>query len=780
MMNKKKHNHFIIIFLQIFCFFQLLEAQNTLRIGEWQSYLPYQSSVYATQSSEEVFFATPFSIVAFDKEDGSTRFLEKTNVLNDVSPRVIKYNQKNKTLFVAYENSNIDLVSENETVNVNYIQKNINISGNKIVYDAFMSGDTAYLACGFGMTALHLGRKEFLYTTFFPRNVVYSLTIFQNKIVAATQNGLYAVENNPRQINLSDFNNWKKLDTSLGLPPQYGSRVATVAHGKLYFDCNDTLKVWAGNATTTTQTVHYNDDFYFKYLTFEGQKLVAGQLCKSGCNGKALLIDANNNLQDAPFGCIFQSMYALQDEKNNFWAADLWFGCLKGKPNEGCNILKINSPNSPNAFDIAIAADGTPWVTYGGVSGINPMVSAAGFGRFQGGSWKNFNRGTHPILSDSAADLDFFKVAISPKTNRVFVGTYYGGIIELEKDNIVKIYTDKNSALQEAQGDPTRERIGGLAFDKNDNLWISNSFAINSLVVRKADGTWQRMNSSIPRQTFQIVIDDADNKWVVTTSGILVYNENKTIDNLNDDRFIVIDGSNSVLGKMENPSIRCLAKDLDGKIWVGTSNGVAVFECGSDPIRNRCVGRQIVASLNGILENLLRQQSVQAIAVDGANRKWFGTTNGIFVQSADGTTEVAKYNIENSPLPSNNIMSLQFDARSGGIWVGTAKGLVLLRSDATEGGKVNSDTAYAFPNPVRPDYEGTIAIRGLARDATVKIMDVNGRLVFETRALGGQAIWNGRNLTNQKVSSGVYFVFASNKDIELSEAIVTKILFINN
>jgi hypothetical protein len=229
---------------------------------------------------------------------------------------------------------------------------------------------------------------------------------------------------------------------------------------------------------------------------------------------------------------------------------------------------------------------------------------------------------------------------------------------------------------------------------------------------------------------------------------------------------------------MENAQVRCLAKDLDGKIWVGTSNGVAVFECGSDPIRNRCVGRQIVASLNGILENLLRQQNVQTIAVDGANRKWFGTTNGIFVQSADGTTEIAKYNIENSPLPSNNIMSLQFDPRTGGIWVGTAKGLMMLRSDATEGRKTNSDTAYTFPNPVRPDYEGPIAIRGLARDATVKIMDVNGRLVFETRALGGQAIWNGRNLNNEKVGSGVYFVFASNRDIELQEGIVTKILIV--
>lgn len=780
MMKKKNYKYFVILVLYIIFDTQVLMAQNTLRIGEWQSYLPYQSAIYATQSAEEVFFATPFSIVAFDKTEGSTRFLEKTNVLNDVSPRVIKYNAQNKLLLVAYENANIDLVGAEKTVNISYIQKNINISGNKNIYDVFMSGDTAYLACGFGVTVLHLGRGEFLYTTFFPRNIVYNIALFQNKIVAATENGLFAVENNARQINLADFNNWKKLDTLLGLPPQYRSRVVRLAHNNLYFDCNDTLKMWNGNALTTAQTIRYNAGFYFKYLTFEGQKLVAGQLCQSGCIGKSFLIDANNNLQDAPFGCIFQPMYALEDEKSNFWAADMWFGFLQSKPNAGCNNLAINSPNSPNAFDIAIAADGTPWVTYGGVSGINPMVSAAGFGRLQGGTWKNFSRQTHPILTDSAADLDFFKVAISPKTNRVFVGTYYGGIIELEKDNIIKIYTDKNSALQEAQGDPTRERIGGLSFDKNDNLWISNPFAINPLVVRKADGTWQRMSSSIPSQTFQIVVDDSDNKWVVTTSGILVYNENKTIDNLADDRFMVIDGSNSILGKMENPSVRCLAKDLDGKIWVGTSNGVAVFECGSDPVRNRCVGRQIVASLNGILENLLRQQNVQAIAIDGANRKWFGTTNGIFVQSADGTTEIAKYNIDNSPLPSNNIMSLQFDPRSGGIWVGTTKGLVMLRTDATEGGKVNSDTAYAFPNPVRPEYEGPIAIRGLARDATVKIMDVNGRLVFETRALGGQAIWNGRNLNNQKVSSGVYFVFSSNKDIELQEAIVTKILFIND
>jgi hypothetical protein len=259
----------------------------------------------------------------------------------------------------------------------------------------------------------------------------------------------------------------------------------------------------------------------------------------------------------------------------------------------------------------------------------------------------------------------------------------------------------------------------------------------------------------------------------------LVYDEGKDFDNLSDDRVRFLD--NGTLPKdLQNARVNCLAVDLDGRIWVGTSSGVAVYECGSDPFTSNCLGRLIVSDLGGIGEYLLKDKNVNAIVVDGANRKWFGTTNGIFVQSTDGREEIAKFNTENSPLLSDNVTALGIRAKTGEVFIGTAKGIMSYKSDAVAGGTFNRDTAYAYPNPVRPDYDGPISITGLARDALVKITDANGNIVFETRALGGQAIWNGQDFSGRRVSTGVYLVFVANtRNPEADDAVVTKILFIN-
>jgi len=175
----------------------------------------------------------------------------------------------------------------------------------------------------------------------------------------------------------------------------------------------------------------------------------------------------------------------------------------------------------------------------------------------------------------------------------------------------------------------------------------------------------------------------------------------------------------------------------------------------------------------------LFEEEVTAIAVDGANRKWLGTHNGIFLQSPDGETEIAHFNTENSPLLNNNITDIEIDQTNGDVYIGTDAGINVVRTDAIAGRTVHSSNAYAFPNPVRPEYDGPIAIRGLAEDAIVKITDIQGTLVYETQALGGQAIWYGRDLAGQRAASGVYLVFSTTQSqFDKPDAIVTKILMV--
>jgi hypothetical protein len=174
----------------------------------------------------------------------------------------------------------------------------------------------------------------------------------------------------------------------------------------------------------------------------------------------------------------------------------------------------------------------------------------------------------------------------------------------------------------------------------------------------------------------------------------------------------------------------------------------------------------------------LSSQTINTIMIDGANRKWFGTSAGIFVQSEDGDEDVLRLTTDNSPLYSNNITALAFNGNTGEVFIGTDRGLLSYKSDATIGTDLHDENnILAYPNPVRPDHEGPIAIRGLVENANVKITDIHGMLMYETTANGGQAVWNGRDYNGRKASTGVYLVFSSRRDG--TDAIVTKILFVN-
>jgi len=395
------------------------------------------------------------------------------------------------------------------------------------------------------------------------------------------------------------------------------------------------------------------------------------------------------------------------------------------------------------------------------------------------GEWSVNNDQTNSELDGNRA---FYRLAVHPENKKIYIGTRWDGLVEYDpvEDKFTTFTEGDNSTLDNSD-DPLRVKVEGLAFDSENNLWLSNYTAENQKVlsVLKADGTFTNDLKNLPRKDVQqMIIDQNDLIWISTLeSGIYVYDYAGTIDNKMDDRIQPISTSNS---NLPNNRVKSLAIDLDGNVWAGTTEGAIVFECPS-PFDGNCLGTLPKVDVNGILGLLLETEIINTIAVDGANRKWFGTQNGIFVQSPNGVDQIAKFNTENSPLFDNTITDIAINNKTGEVFIGTGKGLISLRTDATEGGNFhNKSEIYAFPNPVRPDYEGPIAIKGFARDSNIKITDLNGQLVFETQALGGQAIWNGRDYNGRKASSGVYLVLGTRtSNVESPEAVVTKILLMN-
>jgi len=275
----------------------------------------------------------------------------------------------------------------------------------------------------------------------------------------------------------------------------------------------------------------------------------------------------------------------------------------------------------------------------------------------------------------------------------------------------------------------------------------------------------------------QIITDDFNQKWIVSpTNGLICFNSGQSIDNTGDDKWKLYTTGKGA-GNLPSNDVLCIAKDKNNFIWVGSARGIGIIQCPQQVFTAQgCDAVLPVVQQDNFAGYLFGAETVQTIAVDGANRKWVGTKNGAWLISPEGDKIIYRFTDDNSLLLSNDVKKIAIDGKTGEVFFSTAKGICSFRSTATQGDAENTHV-LAFPNPVPPDYSGTIAIKGLVDDAIVKITELDGRLVYQTRSLGGQAIWNGKNYKGGKVSTGVYLVLVS--DDTRTQKLVTKIVFIS-
>jgi hypothetical protein len=299
--------------------------------------------------------------------------------------------------------------------------------------------------------------------------------------------------------------------------------------------------------------------------------------------------------------------------------------------------------------------------------------------------------------------------------------------------------------------------------------------------VLKADGNWKSFTPPFTlteNAMAQIIVDDNNYKWIVSPlgNGLICFDDNGTIDNTGDDRWKRY-SSGSGNGNLPGSEIMSIARDKNGYIWVGTDDGIGVIECPELSFAaNGCDATWPIVPNGNFAGYLFKGQEVRSIAVDGADRKWVATRNGVFLVNPTGEKLVYRFTEDNSPLLSRDVKKIAIDGKTGEAFFATSKGICSFRSTATEGGEKN-ENVLVFPNPVPPGYSGTIAIRGLAENSIVKITELNGRLVYQTRALGGQAIWDGKNYNGQLISSGAYLVLVNQEGKKTETA--TKIFFIS-
>lgn len=772
---------FYIVIIFLFLNLSSLLAQSNIALGTWKSYQPYQRANNMTQSVDKVYFNTGNALFSIQKDDLSPNFMSKVEGLNGSSIKFIEYDQFNKQLLVVYNDSKIDIIREDGAIiPVLNIAQNQTIPGDKSINAISIADEQyAYIATGFGIVQFDLQTLNFGYTCDMGSKVI-DIVNNNSKIFVAKDDGIYHF-NHSSNLNPGDFGLWSIFDHDNALPAIYESNILAIFDNVLYA-CIDN-NIWKQKENDQFELFYepnLSDDLIINLYAGK-QELLIG--VKENSNNSYLkYVQKDFSILDGDNSCTNRLTDFLQDEGGRIWFCDEWsqIRYINNKiaiDSDNCNKVNFNSPYSLETSDISIK-DNIIYLANGGANEkYKPIGSRIGYSTYKDNDWEHFFGNNFPELNEN----DFrslLRIMVHPRENKLLLGSFWNGfIIRNLDDGSIEAFNKDNSSLEGTKDDEERTRIGGMAIDDQDNIWLSNYGAQNPVSVYTKDGVWRNFYVGGAKLSTRIAIDDYGNKWIALfQGGVLVL---KTDDNdiINGNyEYKLINSGNSV---MKSNVVNDVIKDLDGTIWVGTSSGPVIFNCG-DIFNNPCTGHLQNVLEDGDWAHLLENEDILCIEADGANRKWFGTKNGIFVQSADGENKVFNFDIKNSPLFDNTIKDLAFNPKEGEMLIHTNNGLQSYRTKSTLGGRTHNSEVYAFPNPVRPDYNGEIAIKGLPQNATVKITDMVGKMIYETTALGGQAVWNGKDYNGKKATTGVYLVFSSSRNnFENADSYVTKILFVN-
>ncbi|MCB0761764.1 MAG: T9SS type A sorting domain-containing protein [Flavobacteriales bacterium] len=752
----------------ILLIFSLISTHFAAQVatGEWRDHFPYGNAIDVCGGEDGIVYcAADAGVFAFDRRDGSIERITKVNKLSDTGISSIGYNRDVKVLVVGYTNGNVDLVYENNAVNMPDIERS-SILANKTVNDIYFVGNEAFLSCGFGIVVVDLVEAE-VKDTYIIGDLgnyvgINDLATDGSEWFAATDAGLYrAPLNHPF---LANYETWE-IDANYGSDTTV--KYIEYAEGYYYLvlgDSEENELVWGTDGETWQTNSNFSGSSIRTIFAGMGRVMVGTYGTWFNFNyefGEPVLWGEILGYQMLPNAMTI-------DNENSPWVANSTGGLVghdkfvnkyQAMPDgpQDAKIRRLDAYND-NIWIATGGADGA-WVSTWNGSGIHGLVHE---------QW--INRGK---FNDESM-FDLMDVAIDPtNTDHVVFGSWVVGLVEVLDGEYYEVIDNTNSSLSLVDyGGIDRVAVGGVDFDLNGNLWFTNTVSNTPLHVRTKSGTYQSFDFS-PEVTESTMITEVRATqqgyvWCVLPNGkgLLVLDHKGTLTNTSDDQYIVLDNEEGN-GGLPIDEVICIEEDLDGEVWVGLLQGLAVFYAPEAIFTGENFdAQQILIEQDGNVQILLETETVNCIEIDGANRKWVATANsGVFLLSADGIDQIHHFTEDNSPLPSNNVLDIAINHASGEVYFGTERGLVSFRSDATNFVE-DMDNIKVYPNPVLPTYTGVISIDGLSRDADVKISDASGNVVFQTTAQGGRATWDGNNFYGNRVSSGVYFIHASTTDGE--------------
>ena len=754
-------------------------------------------------TGDMVYYLSDNTLFSYDKANDESDSYSRNNRLNDSFIKDIYYNYDRNYLAVVYENSNIDvLTADGRTVNLPDIY-DADIQTERVINDITFADGRMLVATDFGYVVFNDNRFEVEFSRIFNAEV-HSVAATDDYIWVNADYLYYTPIDNPGR-SLAEMSATTLHENAKLLPKPNDPT------------CNNSI-LFAGGWFYSPRINDDTHSYGISLISQEGARNIQpygeGFIAVTGNRRKLLYLNAQGNITTTYTipDDLTASLFSSVEEEGSLWELSAQ-GIRHLQLDTSGGITVLSDYYRPNASTVLlpynlifndvtgtlIAANSAQTTIYNIYNKLPTTISS-----LSDGWWSDMVPDNLTFSSPASGGIftSIYHPIFSPfDPETYYVGSRFEGVYKLQGNKMVMKYDSSNCPFDYATfGNSQAVCVPALQFDAAGNLWILQTSSTAKVLVLPSDkvqpasvnaSDWITVNLPVtPTLTFKAQM------YITRRNDIKIFLNGVYDGSI----YFFYDNGNPASTSIQSASyapgqlydqdgtgyswhdLTCLAEDADGNVWLGTDNGVVRFNPANAFASNFSVTRPRIPRNDGtnFADNLLDGITVTSIAVDGGNRKWITTAgNGIYLVNPDGSEVLRHYTSENSPLPSDETYSVCCATNSNSVFVGTSAGVVEIYSDASQPSP-DFDNAYAYPNPVRPEYNGDIAIVGLMDNSLVKIADSAGNVVRSLQSIGGTAIWDGCNSAGQRVKTGVYYVLGSQSDgSNKNGGVVTKILFIN-
>lgn len=712
-------------------------GQTDIPVGTWRMHLSYNTINSIAIAENNIYAAAESGVMVIDKADNSISTYNTLNALSSTGISHIAFDAVSHQLLVAYSDGGLDIIKNDKVINFNRLKTSTDIVGSKRINHISIKDNFAYLAADFGVVVFDLVRLELKETW---RDLglpgenlkIVESTFINDSIFLATENGILAGDLND---NLLDFNYWRRFNTGDFANPING---ITIFDEKIYAAINE-VGIYHYQNGSWTKDIFAAGNFISLTATSEYLFIAEG--------GNLTQMDKSGNIVVLESDLISAAQDVKADDQGTLWIADLQNGLVSNITGNYVSYMP-DGPSITSAFRLKFIDHKMFAVSGGFSSAATPLKNQGILNVFSNGAWE-----ATPTAVADLTDVDLVD-------NQLYVSSFGEGLQRSDDAGNKTIFDNANSPLKSSL--PAETSIDITSIERSGNqLWVANAGTETPLHVLQNEA-WQSFSFAIPAANYPVdlAVDFSGNIWM-------------TLDPSRGGGIMIVESENNIYktevtgnGALPSRSVTAIAIDREGYAWIGTDEGVAYF---FSPFQD---------AVKPIFENrfLLRDEKITAIEVDGGNRKWIGTQRGAWLFNPAGDELISHFTTTNSPLLSDVILDIEINSESGEVFFSTDKGIISYRADATTS-ELQFGQLKIFPNPVTPEFSGTVGIMGLATDAIVKITDISGKLIWQTQANGGMATWTVRDYNGRRAATGIYLVFATTEDG--SESVVGKIAVVD-